>query len=261
MGLHPLDLDTWFEIDDDWAGDLAEKRRLLAERRSDVFAAQPGSEPACAEIEDAVLAFVRARGRTPVLDGAEHPLLRAALVVQEDLLVMERRDGAWYLTAGSLSFPTNWHLGEKMGRELDEIHAPVPGYDRDLGGGTVPAFFDRLTVDRPVWRANWTVTDDPGLRLEPELKIRPHRSMTPEEAAEALHLRIERQTLRRFPRTDAVLFTVRIHRRPIATLVDQPDVAARLADGIEGLPDDVGRYKDSTTRWAEPLVAWLRTVS
>lgn len=261
MGLHPLDLGTWLEIDDDRAADLAEKRRLLAERPDDVFAALPGSEPACAEITEAVLAVVRDRGLAPEVPDDTHPLLRAALAVQEDLLVMERRDGAWYLTAGSLSFPTNWHLGEKLGRELDDIHAPVPGYDRDLGGGTVPAFFDRLTVDRPVWRANWTVTDEPGLRLEPELKIRPHRTMTPEQAADALHLRVERQTLRRFPHTDAVLFTVRILRQPIARLVDQPDVAARLADGIEGLPADVAAYKDSTSRWAEPLVAWLRHVS
>jgi len=261
MGVRPLDLDTWLELDDDWGADIGEKRRLLAERPDAVFAAQPGSEDACTEIEEAVLAFVRARGLDLDLSGANHPLLRAALAVQEDLLVMERSDGGWFLTAGSLSFPTNWHLGEKMGRELDEIHAPVPGYHRDLGDGAVPAFFDRLTVDRPVWRANWTVTDDPALRLEPELKIRPHRSMTPDQAAEALHLRIERQTLRRFPRTDAVLFTVRIHRQPVATLVDQPEIAARLADGIAGLPEDVGRYKDSTTRWAEPLVAWLRSVS
>ncbi len=261
MGLRPLDLATWLEIDDDWAADRAEKRRLLESRPDDVFAARPGSEQAGAEIEAAVLAFVRGHGLEPEPDEAEHPLLRAGLAVQEDLLLMEHRDGAWYLTAGSLSFPTNWHLGEKMGQELDVIHAPVPRYDQDLGAGTVPAFFDRLRVDRPMWRANWTVTDEPGLRLEPELKIRPHRSMSPDEAAQALHLRVERQTLRRFPRTDAVLFTVRIHRQSVAALADQPEVAARLADGIAGLPPDVATYKDSTSRWAEPLLAWLRSVS
>lgn len=261
MGLRPLDLADWLEVDDHWEADRAEKRRLLAAQPDDVFAAEPRTDAAGAEVEDAVLDALAGQGRDPGPSPAgHHPLLRAALAVQEDLLLMQRDEQGWRLTAGSLSFPTNWHLGQKMGRDLDDIHAPVPRYADDLGGA-VPDFFDRLAVDRPVWRANWSVTDDPGLRLEAGLRVRPHRPLTPDQAGATLHLRVERQTLRRFPRTDAVLFTVRIHRQPIATLVDQPEVASRLADGLAGLPDDVGAYKDSTSRWAEPLITWLRGVS
>ncbi|MGI9600247.1 MAG: heme-dependent oxidative N-demethylase family protein [Acidimicrobiales bacterium] len=260
MGLRRLDSDSWLELDDEWAADIEEKRRLLDQRRNDVFAALPGSEAACVEIAEAVFAFVREQRLEPEPDPSEHPLVRAALAVQEDLLVMQRHQRAWFLTAGSLSFPTNWHLGEKMGRDLDQIHAPVPRYQEHLGGA-VPDFFDRLRVEKPMWRANWSITDDPGLRLEPELRIRSNHTMTPDEAAYQLHLRVERQTFRRFPETDAVLFTVRIHRQPVAWLAKEPEMAGRLAGALAELPDDVGAYKDSTSRWAEPLITWLRQVS
>ena len=50
LGLKPLDLAHWIEIDDGLAAILREKRRLLAERHSDVFRALPGSEAAGGEV-------------------------------------------------------------------------------------------------------------------------------------------------------------------------------------------------------------------
>ncbi|KAL1939749.1 hypothetical protein VTO73DRAFT_9782 [Trametes versicolor] len=56
-------------------------------------------------------------------------------------------------------------------------------------------------------------------------------------------LRTERQTLRRLPRTGAVVFTIRVYQTPFADLVREPGVAGRLASAIRSWPEDVARYK------------------
>ena len=42
---------------------------------------------------------------------------------------MERRNGAWVMTAGVVCFPTRWRPSEKIGRTMAAIHEPVPRYD------------------------------------------------------------------------------------------------------------------------------------
>lgn len=54
-------------------------------------------------------------------------------------------------------------------------------------------------------------------------------------------LRTERQTLRRLPRTGAVVFTIRVYQTPFADLVREPGVAGRLASAIRSWPEDVAR--------------------
>ena len=56
---------------------------------------------------------------------AGHPLEVAARRIHEDLVVMERRNGAWVMTAGVVS-STRWRPSEKIGRMMAVIHEPVP---------------------------------------------------------------------------------------------------------------------------------------
>ena len=111
------------------------------------------------------------------LDDAGHPLEVAARRIHEDLVVMERRNGAWVMTAGVVCFPTRWRPSEKIGRTMAAIHEPVPRYD-DIATA-VDRFFDRLQPGRLAWRANWSVVGDAALRLEAD----------------------DRQALARFPRS------------------------------------------------------------
>ena len=55
MGLKALDLDDWIEIDEDFAGQLAERRRLLDQRRGEVLAALPESAAGQAELLELLL--------------------------------------------------------------------------------------------------------------------------------------------------------------------------------------------------------------
>ena len=108
----------------------------------------------------------------------------------------QARTQVYHLVGASLCFPTRWRLADKIGRPLNTIHAPIPGYAEQLAT-TMDKFFDRLKVDKPVWRLNWSLMDDPTL-FQPTRDGRKHAAITPEKnAGDSLWLRIERQTLRR----------------------------------------------------------------
>jgi hypothetical protein len=61
MGLKALDLRDWIEVDDQFAAQLAERRRLLEERRAEVLAALPGSEAGQREVLELLLDHLPAR--------------------------------------------------------------------------------------------------------------------------------------------------------------------------------------------------------
>ena len=42
----------------------------------------------------------------------EHPLIKAARLVQEDLVILQHIDGAWVLTAGVVCFPSHWSVAD-----------------------------------------------------------------------------------------------------------------------------------------------------
>jgi hypothetical protein len=61
-----------------------------------------------------------------------------------------------------------------------------------------------------------------------------------------VRLRVERQTLRRLPRSGAIVFTIRVYLTTLEQLVQEPDVPGRLASAIRSWPEDVARY---VLRW------------
>jgi dimethylamine monooxygenase subunit A len=270
MGLNALDPADWLWFDEHLDAELAEKRRLLAERPDEVYAAPTGTEPAAAEtlelllehlprhhpqlfgaLEDGLL--VRRTGQRVTRDAAE-PLLDAGLLVQEDLCLMAPGPGGSYTLAGaSLCFPMRWRLAEKLGRPLGEIHGPVPGFNERLGS-PADRFFAALEPARPVWRANWSLTDDPALH-QPEGRTR-QVELDPDTAGRRLFVRIERQTLRRLPRSRHVLFTIRTLVRPLDELARLEGVAPAMAARIREMPEPMLRYKN-LLGMRDPLLAWL----
>jgi hypothetical protein len=182
------------------------------------------------------------------------PLLALATLAQEDFCLMQKRaDGAYALTGAILCFPSHWHLHEKLGRPMAEIHAPVPGFAARLGG-TADRFLTNLLPERPVWRANWTLVESPEL-------FHPHpRETVPDlsaaNAGERLWLRVERQTLRRLPVSGAVAFTIRSLVEPLAEVAGRPGVAAAMAARIREMDDAMAAYK-GLPALRGPLLAWL----
>jgi hypothetical protein len=218
----------WFLAGDDREEQLALKRRLLAERHDDVFQALPNTENASNEILEAIGA-----GHRPLLPRV-HPLERAALLVQEDLCVLV--DGVF--VAGCVCFPSHWRLSDKIGRPVSEIHSRVPGYDTELAS-RVDSFLGRLAPDTVVARRNFAIHEVPDL-FAPDVPST--LSVPPPEQ----WLRSERQTLRRLPRSDAVLFTIRTQQ---VQLQDVDDLTRRkLAARLRAEPEDLIGYRDLADR-------------
>src|SRR5262249_24986889 len=122
------------------------------------------------------------------------------------------------------------------GRPASEIHEPVPRYDNEVAG-KVDTFLDRLRPPAVMKRRNWTIHESADL-FAPHSPARADPTILPEE----LWLRSERQTLRRLPETDSVVFTIRTQQVQTRVLQQRPDIAGRLADRLAAQPDDRARY-------------------
>ncbi|MBM2576846.1 DUF3445 domain-containing protein [Jannaschia sp. Os4] len=220
-GMRPVE-GLWIVVDDAYAAQVAEKRRLLAERPEAVLAALPGSEAAQAEVLEAALdalpeGFAVEGGAVATPDGRHvplgDPLPTLGALLQEDLLLLERRGAEHVLVAGLLCFPASWTLAEKIGRPLTRIHRPVASYDADLAG-RVQRLFDRARPGRPMWRMNALGYHDPAL-------FQPRTEAAPKVERPARFLRCERQTVLALPSGSALFAVHTTVVRPEALTVAQ----------------------------------------
>jgi hypothetical protein len=67
---------------------------------------------------------------------------------------------------------------------------------------------------------------------------------------------MERQTLRRLPRSGVVVFTIRTYLVPVEELAREPGVAARFASAVRSWPDGIKEYKGES-RYSEALLQYL----
>ncbi len=274
IGLSLLDTDRWIEPDDKLSEQLSEKRRLVEHHFDQVFRMEMGSEAAQRESLDLLIDHLRQfhptthrfdgstvemAGHKVDLEDREVPaLLKAASLVQDDLLILSRKEGGWHLTAASLSFPSSWSLGEKIGKPLGDIHGPVPGFARSTRNAQlIGRIFDNLQVAAPVKRMNWSINPTDELFLPEPKSGHPGQSFKPEDS----FIRVERQTLRKLAETGAILFTIRIYIDPIAEVMTSPGAgvfAGSFADQIEGLGSAQVAYKGLSGKQAA-LADYIRT--
>ncbi|MEO0618452.1 MAG: DUF3445 domain-containing protein [Pseudomonadota bacterium] len=280
IGLKAIAPDAWIEIDDRYAGQLAEKARLLVEKGDAVFRAAPESVAAQSEALEMLCNHLVADHPGRVMrneagvqcvssglcvsdhEQGEPPLMTASRLVQDDLVIMQKSGGAHRLTAASLCFPSSWRLGEKFGNTMAHIHAPVP----EFGPGTrtaamIERIFDNLQDDLPARRYNWSLYSAPTL-YHP---VADHH-LTPDAMharSPAAWLRVERQTLRRLPRSGAILFTIKICLDPLAVLREDAESrsqARALADHVDALTPAQADYKGMRDS-RDAISQWLRNAA
>jgi len=236
MGLRPLDLANWFHVDAEGDAQRRYKSELLSTRTSDVVALLPEGLVASAELYELIRTDYLGRTRSELSPLAEHPLIASSRLVADDLCILTESE-EWRLTAAVVCFPSRGRLSEKIGQNLDVIHAPVPGYDEHLAKPT-NAFFRRLTPDKPFWRLNWTLMNQAELFQPTSL-----REAGPRDVRQWT-FRVERQTLRKLPETGAVVFAIRTFRETAENMHQHdPAFATHVAAILESAPPETVSYK------------------
>ena len=257
IGLKPINTKNWLEIDDNFKNENNLKKNLLSSRRHEVFQANDNSHSAQKELLKMVTEhlkkyhsekysfkdqniFIKATGESiNLLDSNTPPIETASLLVQEDLILMMPKKNKFYLEAAVLTSPSHWSLVEKFSKNLIDLHEGVPGYEEKIGS-RVDEIFNKLPSDRILERLNWSIYDSPEL-FQP-VGSKPEVTMKRKDIRD-LHLRVERQTIRKLPDQGSIVFTVRVHVDPLLSISKEQDLLDDLNLAIANLPQEMKEYK------------------
>ncbi|GAA3860852.1 DUF3445 domain-containing protein [Leifsonia kafniensis] len=188
------------------------------------------------------------------------PMEYATRQAQGEFVVLEDRDNTLVIGAGMTTQRADYSLQFNLGMNFAEFHGPVPKLhemgilDRAL------KFLLRMKPGHPVRRVNWSLTVHP--RLETSVETLPdwapdRTKVTPENAGEMVHLRIELQPLHRLPRSNAIVFPVRTYLVSLAELVQHaPDWAKRVHRALASIDHELVDYK-GFDRYHDAAVEWL----
>ncbi len=252
LGLAPVTESEWLPLP---ASPLecARKLDLLTRRRDEVLARVPSHRGAVDSVAGFVSERLTARGWSSSTVDSD-PLAAVALQVPDDLCVMVATAEGWVLAGACLCSPSFWRLADKIGRPLEQIHAPVKGLDAALGD-RMARFLDGLPVDRVFQRANWNVHRDPE-RFHP-VPEQWDRLLVPSDCP-SLHIRSERQTLRRIDAT-CILFTIDVRQFPLTELAPETGARDDLEAALRGMTPDE-RASFGFARHGAALLEWLQTL-
>lgn len=254
MGLRSLIDQHWIEVSPELDAQLIERQALISAQSENVFGALSGYDQPATQFAEMLItnlaqfhqdiyevlspSKVRHLGIGLTVDiFATHPFLELAKIIGEDLCLISKVEGEWVLTAAAVIFPSRWRLSEKLGKNLDQIHAPVPGYENTLQPA-MSLTFDKLTPERKVWRLNWA--------LHPDAELHQPTAVSKSASPADYWWRTERQTLAKLPQGEHVLFTIRNRAEPLSQILANPDHAAAFAQTLDSMAADTVAYKGLT---------------
>ena len=113
-------------------------------------------------------------------------------------------------------------------------------------------------MERIFQRFNWSIFENSKLFQPARSKsqiVRPG-TITENNAGDRLFIRVERQTIRRLPETKAIVFTIRVHVNPLASIKKDLSLLMDFNQALENLTADMKRYK-SIDQIEMPLRGWL----
>ncbi|MGF7120068.1 hypothetical protein J2X34_000466 [Rhodococcus sp. BE178] len=192
----------------------------------------------------------------------EPPLRFIGRQIQEDVVLLDQREGQLWGDAGLVTFAADWSLRFDVGMSFLQIHGPVPRIHAEGVVTRAQSFLMRLETGQQFRRTNWTLTVDGRLDTSTETYPewgRDRRTLADgplAEVGERLHLRVEVQHLIRLGASGAIMFLVRTHMLPFTDIVLVPEWAQRVHAVLSELPDDMAEYK-GITRIRQPGIDWL----
>lgn len=249
LGLQPIQIDACFDYDDLFDLYKTQKKRLYKHYE----------EKVCSSIADsnkeqlALAKFVKqnttnkdANSSVDLPSNRPCPKIwPTSLLTQEDLCILTKQNNDYVLTAGSVCFPSEWCLSDKLGKSLREIHGPVPSLNA-MNGKAIYSFFDKLPYTHAYQRFNWSLKNNSSLSLLTCLSNKSERRDLTEniiKSQHGLYLRVERQCFFRLTK-QAIGFSIRIYLYPIEILRGTNDGYKNLSIAIGRLSPDQISYKN-----------------
>ena len=264
MGLRSLDAAQWLEYGEDLVAQIPERLELAANTREIVYQELPGYRTAVDELVSLITSNLcefhpsqyQLNGRslthlptqTTINLDSDSALLEIASIIGEDLVILSRDNGEWKIVAGAVIFPSRWRLSEKIGKGMDAVHQPVPGYVGALAP-YMTATFDKITVDRPVWRKNWSLHSTEDLYQPTSI----HKPASPEN----YWWRTERQTLTRSAIGEFLYFTIRNRAEELSQIKENPEASKAFAETLASFSPETIEYK-GLQRDHQAIIDYLR---
>lgn len=240
VGLKPIALDHWLLPDSE--AHILDWRRDRLDDLATCYRSQP--EHQASEHEAARL----------VLDAIQKPRSRGALLpeacayISDDLVVLNSIKDVWTVTSLLMTSPTFFSVDHAWGQGLSALHGTVP--DGDRLSQRIARVFDHIQPDQILERFNWTLQAGDNRDTPDGTPMRDRAQLAkPDEAERLLHLRVERQTIRRLPETGGILFTIRVAIDPVMAIPEE--ARPMLAEAWQTIQPDGAAYK----KW--PLLAHL----
>ncbi|KAG9252187.1 uncharacterized protein F5Z01DRAFT_235297 [Emericellopsis atlantica] len=270
MGLRTIHPHQWIELDNQFPKYHADKAARIEERGDKCVKTAPEAFDAAIELLEELTDYLPARypslykrtheGIDNLWSGEsfniverplkEDPMAICARLVQDDLAVLlEQPDGQYRLLAGSILLAGFWRLSDKFGMTLSDVHTSgdVPHFREKLETG-MNKFFRRMKCDTFHARNNYFFQVDDCLGWSSSMGDEDAQEVVrgtaqKDKAIEHHWFRSERQTLRRLPKTRAVVFTIRTYLVPVTEMAREPYVPGRLASAVRSWDELLSNYK------------------
>lgn len=266
MSIFKLDVNNWLDMDKYYYDYIKEKERVRHTYGPDNFDWLPESEEACRELMDIVKEHLMTRYPLlfttkdngvhvtneitgEVLDFSEplkeNPLIYISKMAKEDFYIVLKDDkGIHRLVAAAVPFPGgSFGINYKLGKTLDVIHTEVPYYEEKLKP-SMEKWFSRMKPADLVERASWYISWDHKLLLNNVYALKEGDKVNTDVLPTEFNVRVERQTLRRLPKTRAIIFTNHPVFYSIEEMRDEPLIPSLIRKIIYEAPESICKYKN-----------------
>ena len=265
LGLRPCAPSDWLDAPDAFGDNLmrtrqlTEKRHLIAEQKSKIYACLPDAQAAETEATAALTEHLHIYHQHSLPSQKTDSLLSVSAHIPEDILIMlptekGNPNADWVLGAASLCFPSHWRLQDKMGKSIRAIHSPVPDFAEVLARPVI-RFFTNMQIGRLSQRLNWSVQTEDKLHTPHHTPIKFTRR-TANEWGNIIHIRIERQCFFKLRVTGAIIFSIRTSLAPLNKFQETPEFPHTVLQQTEKLSEAFYRYKN-LSRVEEGLRIWI----
>jgi hypothetical protein len=161
---------------------------------------------------------------------------------EPDYLLLSRNRSTTRLVCACVCFPSSWSVEEKIGKPIEEIHEIVPALNSSIGR-QIHTFLEKLKPGASWTRSNW------GLSRSAERNQHPKRKLPRLDESVGINevfFRVEEQSLIALPRTNGILFGIRIKVIPLRDFIGTP-AADKLCLALETMPEAMAQYKGLAT--------------